>query len=414
MRPAPPPGFEQIRGDAVRRMFSRKSWLAMVIFEPTFAGLALWVLCTSHDAWRSGVAIGLLVALVPINHFIPKRHSKLMVPLRWMLGVALIAITGGPLSPMLPYLLMSVVSFPSLMGRPPAIAMLVVSIAVVWLTTLFGPHHTDALIHAACMTTLLLGSLVVGWWIREASDVMLRSSLEVRDELLKNHADRLRELTKLQEQLAHELKNPLASIKGLTGLMQLEPARAAERLDVLRREVSRMQKIVEEMLDFSRPLTPVAAETTDVRSIVAAVMRMHEGLAGQKQLSLDMRYAHSVELLGDPHKVKTMLMNLVRNAIEASPPGGTVEVMAKSDEQRVRLAVLDRGPGLCEELLTRAMEPGVTTKPDGSGMGLSIVRALAEQHAGTLKLCNRDGGGLVAEIELPRLCPDEICRRKLA
>jgi len=131
-------------------------------------------------------------------------------------------------------------------------------------------------------------------------------------------------------------------------------------------------------------------------------------------LSLDMRYAHSVELLGDPHKVKTMLMNLVRNAIEASPPGGTVEVMAKSDEQRVRLAVLDRGPGLCEELLTRAMEPGVTTKPDGSGMGLSIVRALAEQHAGTLKLCNRDGGGLVAEIELPRLCPDEICRRKLA
>src|SRR5437773_7971091 len=103
MRPAPPTGFEQIRGDAVRRMFARKSWLAMAIFEPTFAGLALWVACTAHEPWRRGIAIALLIALFPVNHLIPKRRTKATVPLRWLLGVGLIAITGGPLSPMLPY-----------------------------------------------------------------------------------------------------------------------------------------------------------------------------------------------------------------------------------------------------------------------------------------------------------------------
>jgi signal transduction histidine kinase len=103
-----------------------------------------------------------------------------------------------------------------------------------------------------------------------------------------------------------------------------------------------------------------------------------------------------------------MLINLMLNAIEASPPGTTIEVMATRDRERVRISVLDRGPGLDGDMLSRAPELGVSTKPDGLGLGLTIARLLARQHCGTLELRNRDGGGLVAEIQLPLVSPSEV------
>jgi signal transduction histidine kinase len=111
--------------------------------------------------------------------------------------------------------------------------------------------------------------------------------------------------------------------------------------------------------------------------------------------------------VGDPRKLKQMLMNLVANAIEASPAGATVELHARQEGDRVVLGVLDRGPGMSAELLERAAEPGVTTKQDGAGLGLTIVRSLAVQHGGTLRLAHRDGGGLEAQLELPLLCPGQ-------
>jgi signal transduction histidine kinase len=238
-------------------------------------------------------------------------------------------------------------------------------------------------------------------WIRAAGDRMLRASLEARDEAVRTHGERLRELNKLQESLAHELKNPLASIKGLAGLVELDPPRACERLAVLQKEVCRMQLILDDHLSFSRPLTPLVTELTDVHAVIATVVRLHEGLARDKQLTLDMTGTEHIELLGDPHKLRQILMHLLINAIDAGERGSIIEVAASKEDDRVRIAVLDRGPGLDAQMLLRAADPGVTTKPHGSGLGLTMVRALAEQHGGSLQLRNRDDGGLAAEVVLP-------------
>src|SRR5262249_38691580 len=131
-------------------------------------------------------------------------------------------------------------------------------------------------------------------------------------------------------------------------------------------------------------------------------------------LTLDASQADCVEVVGDSRKVKQILMNLLRNAIEASEPGGTIELTARRNGHRVVLGVLDRGPGLSAELLDRAGEAGVTTKEEASGLGLTIVRALAEQHGGSLALRNRDGGGLAAEVDLPLCCPRGGCDERLA
>ncbi|MCU1282112.1 MAG: Sensor protein [bacterium] len=402
MTPAAPTGFEAFRADAVGRMFARTRWLVLLILEPTLAGLCIYVASTAVEAWRRDAAIGLFAALVLINVVLLGKPTRLGVPARWALGIGLIAISGGPLSPLLPVLLISAVSLPSILGRRPSLVLSGLSIVSLWtLTLLQAQGNVAAYVSAACMTTLLIGAHTVGMWIRETSDRLLCASLEARDEALRTHGERLRELTTLQEALAHELKNPLASIKGLAGLVELDPARACERLAVLQKEVCRMQLILDDHLSFSRPLTPLAAELTDVQAVVAGVVRLHEGLARQKHLTLDMSQTERLDVLGDPHKMRQMLMHLLVNAIDASNRGGIIEVTARRESERVRIGVLDRGPGLDAQMLSRAVEPGVTTKEYGSGLGLTIARALAEQHGGSLRLRNRDDGGLAAEVELP-------------
>jgi len=107
----------------------------------------------------------------------------------------------------------------------------------------------------------------------------------------------------------------------------------------------------------------------------------------------------------DPRKVKQILLNLVQNAIDASPLGGTVELSATRDRDRVVISVRDQGPGVPSEQMRRIFEPGVTTKANGSGLGLTIVRQLVEQHCGSIALDNRDGGGLEARVDLMVRCP---------
>jgi signal transduction histidine kinase len=254
---------------------------------------------------------------------------------------------------------------------------------------------------------LFFGSLVgisVGLTIRRMFDRLLVRALEARDDLLRMHSDQLQALTTFSSEIAHELKTPLASIKGLTGLalMELsEPKRAAERLDVLRNEALRMQHLLDDFLDFSRPFAPLVLESTDGLRIAEDVLDLFQGLARERRVSVRLSGA-TVELLCDERKVKQILINLLQNAIEASSSGSEIDVQVEPTDLDVRARVLDRGHGLSAELGERVFEAGVTTKARGSGLGLTIARSIAKQHGGTLTLREREGGGCVAELALPR------------
>ncbi|WP_224242284.1 sensor histidine kinase [Hyalangium gracile] len=261
---------------------------------------------------------------------------------------------------------------------------------------------------ATVMGLLCIAATVVGGVLRRTFDNMLAEALAHRDELLSTHRAHARELEALSGEIAHELKNPLATVKGLTQLMAREAGRpqSVERLQVLSGEVARMQGILEEFLNFSRPLVPLSVSAVDLGALCDEALVLHEGLAGERGVRLERRGSAQVSAACDPRKVRQVLMNLLHNAIEASPPGGQVTVTVEptpAGDARVR--VRDEGPGLAPEVEGRAFEAGVTTKARGSGLGLTVARALARQHGGEVTLTNGTPGGCVAELLLPRELP---------
>jgi signal transduction histidine kinase len=194
----------------------------------------------------------------------------------------------------------------------------------------------------------------------------------------------------------------MSSVKGLSALLaqNVGEGKGAERLAVLRQEIDRMQAILEEFLNFSRPLVPLAVERADLAALCEEVTALHEGLAREKGVDLKLQ-AIEAKVSCDPRKVKQVLVNLLQNAIEASPPGRCVELACATEGGFSTARVLDRGPGLADSIAARLFEPGATTKPRGSGLGLTIARALARQHGGEVVLSAREGGGCVAELKLP-------------
>ncbi len=420
VRGAPPEDFEQIRGDALRVSYATARWAKLLLLEPAFVGVAAYVALTANDPMRRMCAAIDLTMLLLIHLARPILRPSIATCARWLVGAHLVALSGGLESPLFPFVLVVVVSAPLWFERPIALCTTAAFIGYTWLLTLLevtasahAPSALDgvahgarhALVYAAIMTSLIVAAYTIGRALRAASDEMLRRSLAARDETLRTHDERLRELTIFSAEIAHELKNPLASIKGLAALMKLDPARAPERLEVLSTEVDRMQGKLEAFLNFSRPLTPLSLAEIDLRTVILDVVDLHAGLANDKRISFDTRNLRSVELRGDPRKLHQILMNLIQNAIDASSVGGTIELRLVPVGDRVRLSVLDRGPGVPEAQLQQLFEPGVTTKAKGSGLGLTIVRALVEQHAGHIALRNRASGGLAVEIDLCVSCP---------
>ncbi|QDF05363.1 sensor histidine kinase [Myxococcus xanthus] len=277
-----------------------------------------------------------------------------------------------------------------------------------------GAPSSVLLVAGALVTAIMLCVCsAAGGAIRTTFDNMLSEALASRDELLATHRSYAGALEAMSGEIAHELKNPLATVKGLTQLMAREAGRAqpAERLQVLSGEVVRMQGILEEFLNFTRPLVPLTVSSVDLGALCDEALVLHEGLAAGHGVRLDRKGTEGVAAMCDSRKVKQVLMNLLHNAIEASPAGGrvTVEVRALPVGE-ARVSVRDAGPGLASELVARVFDAGVTTKAKGSGLGLTVARALARQHGGDVTLANAVGGGCEAALTLPRELPAELLR----
>lgn len=205
--------------------------------------------------------------------------------------------------------------------------------------------------------------------------------------------------------VAHELRNPLTSIKGLVQVNLRElGARGlpVEDLEVIEQEIRRMEKTLQTFLDFARPPQP-ERRLQNIATIIERVMALVAGRARKQQVSLQFLPPESLaqaEVDGD--QIQQLVLNLVLNALDAMPQGGSLEVdLRRPLDGFLEIYVRDTGPGIAAHILPKVFESFVSSKETGVGLGLPLSRRIAEDHGGTLTAYNLPEKGACLQLRLP-------------
>lgn len=221
-------------------------------------------------------------------------------------------------------------------------------------------------------------------------------------------AEKLAAVGTLAAGLSHEIRNPLNAASLQLTLLErrvrrLAPEHAShllEPLDLVQHEIRRLSQIVADFLQFARPreFTPVRV---DLVAVVEAVLALLKAQADEASIRLDRDLVGRPLIDGDSGLLQQALLNLVLNAIQATPRGGSVRISLSEIEDRVLLTVEDSGQGIPEALRGRIFEPFFTTKETGSGLGLPLVHSIVLQHAGVISIADSKLGGAALTLTLP-------------
>ena len=205
--------------------------------------------------------------------------------------------------------------------------------------------------------------------------------------------------------VAHEIKNPLTGVKALVQLGLRNPAETPShrRLAIIEREVTRMQEMLRSYLSFTRSLQAVARARVDLGALVSDTLLVLSARAEDARVRLHANGDATVE--ADPRLLQEALLNLVANAIEATPPGGQVVVEVRLEGDETEIAIRDTGRGMPPETLRRLGSPYFTTREDGTGLGVMLARSVVAQHGGTLQYESEPGRGTTVKARLPRRVP---------
>lgn len=234
-----------------------------------------------------------------------------------------------------------------------------------------------------------------------------------RAEASLRRSERLAALGQLTAGLAHELRNPLGTIKASAEMlrnpaMQCRPEVMAEMAGYIGSEVDRMNSQISSFLDFARPLQIRAVEA-DLRDVIDDVLRQQADLAARSGVRLTRRLPEGpLKFEFDPELLKIALSNLVQNAIQASKAGQEVEIRVAPGEHDVKIFVTDHGSGIDAEHLENIFNPFYTTKPNGVGLGLAIVSKIVDEHHGQINVFSEPSHGTRFELTLPRLQQTQI------
>ena len=228
-------------------------------------------------------------------------------------------------------------------------------------------------------------------------------------------ADRLAAIGELAARIAHEIRNPLASISGSVQLIAAGEGvqdKDQRLFGIVMRETDRLNHLIEDFLAYARPTRPAPA-AVNLHSMVDEIRSLLDADQRFSRIEVDNRVDPLLELAVDPHLFRQVLWNLLVNAADAMPEGGTVSVYGQCEDevraggerrQTCRITVVDTGCGMSADLVSHVFEPFYTTKPGGTGLGLATVYRIVEAHGGRIAVKSREGEGTEFTIYLPARC----------
>jgi signal transduction histidine kinase len=330
-------------------------------------------------------------------------------------SIAVAVLTGGLASPAIPMLLLpAIISLLFLGPRPVARRLGLLNILLIGAMLALPSWMSEAHLPTAHYGAALVVN--VGWTLMvihhvygHIVTVSTRASEAVgcmREQRLAEAEAQTRRLQSVGAKVAHELKNPLSAIKGLCQLIARTPAsdRTAARLAVVDAEIARMETILAEYLSFSRPLEDVRIEIIDLATISKDVVDVLAGRAAQSVVELTSS-PDPVPFHGDSRRLREALINLVANALEATPAGGSVSITCKVQGEGAVIEVHDSGRGITPEHLARMGTSFFTTRANGTGLGVVLAQGVVNQHRGQLQYHSQPGYGTTATIVFPVKLP---------
>ncbi|MEZ2141785.1 ATP-binding protein [Bradyrhizobium sp. DN5] len=216
-------------------------------------------------------------------------------------------------------------------------------------------------------------------------------------------AERLAALGRMSAGLAHEIRNPIAAmrLKGENALAVADGSRHEAALHAILRQVDRLDVLLRDLLEMTHARDPKLVQV-DLSAFLARTIESHRDLASARGVVLVAGTAPTASPLPqlDPSQMQRALDNLIINAIQNTPAGGTITVDADRRDGMLLLRVTDTGPGVADDIRERLFEPFVTGRAEGTGLGLAIVREIARNHHGHVRLIQNPGGAIF-EIEVP-------------
>ncbi|GGG23616.1 ATP-binding protein [Paenibacillus abyssi] len=242
--------------------------------------------------------------------------------------------------------------------------------------------------------TALAGKPAVQIIIRDISE------RKKNEELLIN-SEKLYVAGQLAAGIAHEIRNPLTSLKGFLQLITSGRCATKNYYDIMKSELSRIESIVSELLMLSKPQIYDLAYI-DTRKTMGDTVTLLEGQAMLHNIELETQYNPSpLWVRGVENQIKQVFINVLNNAIEAMSEGGKIHIRCTREADEVVIRITDQGPGIAEEQLSKMGQPFYTTKDKGTGLGLMVSYKIADNHQGSIKAYSEIGIGTTFEITLP-------------
>lgn len=238
-------------------------------------------------------------------------------------------------------------------------------------------------------------ALVVSWYV-SARDTLTDALLELRER------EALATLGEMAAVVAHEVKNPLAGMRGALQVLSMRSPGGSKEREIVEKITARIDSLhrsLDDLLEFARPQR-MARSLADIRAVVEDTVRLAVNDPIWQDTAVEIEVAEA-ELMIDSDRLGEALLNIVLNATQAAGERGHIHITGRADGRWYRLHVLDDGPGVAEEARRRVFEPFFTTRTRGTGLGLPIVKRTVESHGGTIALHDAPGGGTDVDVRLP-------------